>query len=126
MSSAVLDASAVLAFVHGEPGAAVAQRAIPGGRMGAVNWSEVALKVLRSGKPWEPVRTALLGAGLQVEGFTAHDAEIAAALAVENPGRGLSLADRACLALGRRLRLPVITADRSWKGVPGVKVQVLS
>ena len=111
--TAVLDASAVLAFLGAEPGSAVVERALEADpRCSAVNWSEVAQKVRAAGGDW-PVAAALLASyGVRVEDATAADAERAAALWVR--GQGLSLADRFCLALGDRLDGDVWTADTAW------------
>lgn len=109
----VFDASALLAYLQGEEGAAVVETALEtGGACGAANWSEVAQKVRSHRRDWALARSLLLSYDLVVEPVTADDAEQAAAAWRE--GRGLSLADRLCLALGDRLDAPVLTADRSW------------
>jgi len=47
-----------------------------------------------------------------------------AALRLPTRSLGLSLADRACLALARRLDLPVITAGLTWLGADvGVEIR---
>lgn len=108
----VLDASAVLAFLQGELGADRVEFALQNGRIGAANWSEVAQKVRSRGADWDTARALLESYDLQIEAVTADDAEEAAAL--WRQGSGLSLADRLCLALSRRLDTPVLTADRAW------------
>lgn len=118
----VLDASAVLAFLQGENGSDVVETAlIEGSRCGAANWSEVAQKVLGSGRDWGLARGLLSSYGLRVEPVTEADAERAA----RNWRRGLrlSLADRLCVALGERLEVPVLTADSAW-GTEGRIVQI--
>lgn len=113
MTSTVLDASAVLAFLQDEDGADVVAEALADGTVcGAANWSEVAQKVLASGRDWS-LAWALLGSyGIRVESVAVEDAEWAARR--WRRGEGLSLADRLCLALGERLDVPVLTADTSW------------
>jgi ribonuclease VapC len=115
--SAVLDASALLAFLQGEAGASVVEARLqePGVRCGAANWSEVAQKVRSAGRDWDLARALLLSYGLQVEPVTIEDAERAARR--WTPGEGLSLADRLCLALAERLRSAAWTADTAW-GTP--------
>lgn len=108
----VVDASALLVFLQGEAGADRVEKALPGGVVGAANWSEVAQKVIARGGDWDLVRGLLESFGLQVEPVTAIDAERAAR--AWQPGAGLSLADRLCLALGDRLGTRVLTADRTW------------
>ncbi|MFD1723098.1 PIN domain-containing protein [Amnibacterium endophyticum] len=118
----VLDSSAVLTLLQGEPGAVEVERALEAGgcRIGAANWSEVAQKVGRTPHAWPLARDLLLGYDLQVLEVTRSDAELAASLWVV--GSGLSLADRLCLALGERLDYEVLTADRAWSGRAGVRL----
>jgi ribonuclease VapC len=105
----VFDASALLAFLQGEPGAATMERELAaGGHCGAANWSEVAQKVLAHGRDWDLARALLLSYELEIAEVTAIDAEWAARR--WRRGEGLSLADRLCLALGERLAASVCTA----------------
>ena len=118
----VLDASAALAFLTGEPGADLVAELVAehaqGAVMGAASWSEVALRV-PDPVEW-PLASAVLEAmGVTVEPVTRADAEAAARLAGSRPG--LSLGDRLCLALGERLGATVLTADRAWGDPPGVR-----
>ena len=113
--SSVLDASAILAFLSGEPGADVVEAHLGNeAHCAAVNWSEVAQKVRASGGDWDLSRALLASYGLQIQAVEEADAEWAAAR--WRRGEGLSIADRLCLALSRRLALPAVTADRSWAG----------
>lgn len=109
----VLDASALLAFLRGEPGADKVETLLrEGASCSAVNWSEVAQKVRSSALDWDLARALLLSYPLQIEPATEADAEWAARR--WTVGEGLSLADRFCLALADRLNCRVWTADRSW------------
>jgi ribonuclease VapC len=109
----VFDASALLAFLQGEDGAAVTGAALTdGGACGAANWSEIAQKLHAHGRNWDLARSLLASYGLRVEAVTAADAEWAARRWVR--GEGLSLADRLCMALGDRLDAEVWTADQAW------------
>lgn len=111
--SVVLDASAVLAFLGDEPGAALVEEALEDGAIcSAVNYSEVAQKVGAAGVDWGVAAALLTSYGLAVEPAGVPDAERAATLWVR--GSGLSLGDRFCLALGERLDVPVLTADTAW------------
>lgn len=107
-----MDASALLAFVQSEDGSAMVEQALEGSRVGAANWSEVAQKIISSGRDWELVRVLFESYALQIEPVVASDAEWAARR--WRPADGLSLADRLCLALGERLDAPVLTADTAW------------
>lgn len=109
----VLDASAVLAFVQGEPGAdTVEHRLIEGAAVGAANWSEVAQKVLAAGGDWELVSALLQSYDVRVLPVSIEDAELAPRL--WRRGSPLSLGDRLCLALGERLDANIVTADSAW------------
>lgn len=111
--SAVLDASALLAFLQGEDGADVVEaRLDEGARCGAANWSEVAQKVRSAGRAWDLARGLLTGYQLQIEPVVVDDAEWAARR--WRRGEGLSLADRLCLALAERLDAQAWTADAAW------------
>lgn len=109
----VLDASAMLAFVQGEPGADTVAEVLEAGAVcGAANWSEVAQKVRSANRDWTLVRALLESYAVDVEPVVADDAEWAAAR--WRPGEGLSLADRLCMALAERLDVDVVTADTTW------------
>lgn len=109
----VLDASAVLAFVAGEPGGDVVESALDDGAVcSTVNWSEVAQKVRANGGDWSVAAALLDSYGVVAIDATARDAEAAAAL--WQRGSGLSLADRFCLALAARLDAVALTADTAW------------
>ncbi len=110
----VLDASALLALLHNEPGAAHVNDAIDGGIVSAVNWSEVVQKSLHRGVNVDGMLEEFSEVGLVVEPFTAELAESAARLWEATKHQGLSLADRACLALALERKEPVLTADRTW------------
>jgi ribonuclease VapC len=109
----VFDASALLAFLQGERGAAQVEQALEtGGACGAANWSEVAQKIRFHGRNWDLARSLLMSYGVRVESVTLGDAERAASKWAK--GEQLSLADRLCLALGERLDADIWTADQAW------------
>ncbi len=112
--TAAIDASALLAMLFAEPGAETVADAIAGGAAtSAVNFSEVATVLVRHQRDPKkilgPVREQLA-----VEPFTDADALAAAALYPKTASDGLSLGDRACLALAQRLGAPAVTADQAW------------
>jgi len=127
MNRIVLDASAILAVINDEPGAGklnpdLLARAVGG----TVNLAEVQTKLVSRGwtsaQAWEdatsPVREVLA--------FDEEQARIAGDLVAETRHLGLSLGDRACLALGMALKVPVYTAEKSWKRLKvGVRVHVI-
>lgn len=108
----VLDASAVLAFLQAEPGADAVEELLDGAVIGAANWAEVAQKVRASGADWGVASGLLRSYELVIEPVQHADAEVAAAM--WKRGSRLSLGDRLCLALARRLDVTVVTADRAW------------
>lgn len=120
MSGAVLDASALLAFLQGEDGADEVEERLAGGALcGAANWSEVAQKVLAAGRDWELSRALLTSYELVVEPVTIDDAEWAARR--WRSGEGLSLADRLCLALAHRSGVEAWTTDAGWGAGEGIR-----
>lgn len=109
----VFDASALLAFLQGEGGASVVEEGLQaGGACGTANWSEVAQKVRAHGRDWSLARALLTSYDLHLEPVTVEDAEQAAA--TWSQSSGLSLGDRLCLALARRLDATAWTADNTW------------
>jgi PIN domain nuclease of toxin-antitoxin system len=115
--TAVVDASAVLAWLQDEPGSDAAEAYLMEGVIGAANWSEVLQKSRQHGAPGEQVARLLTSFGLEIADVTREDAERAAGM--WHAGSVLSLADRLCLALGARLAAPVVTSDAAWTSVPG-------
>jgi ribonuclease VapC len=126
LSRAVLDASSLLAYLQDEEGAveveeALAQRAA----IGAANFAEALSALSQAGaEPRAAVaeleERGVLGGLLVVEPVTLEDAVVIAELRGPTREYGLGLGDRACLALGVRLGLPLLTADRVWVELEGV------
>jgi ribonuclease VapC len=119
----VLDASALLAHLRDEPGADVVADAIASGAViSTVNLAEVFSRVADRGEDpaklaAELTQSGLLDGAITVEPFTAADAIDTGRLRPLTRDAGLSLGDRACLALARRLDAPALTADTDWQGV---------
>ena len=110
----VVDASAVLALLFGETGADLVQSVVDESAISTVNWSEVCRRSAARGVDTTGLRSDVEALGLTLVPFTADDAEETASLWESTRAAGLSLGDRACLALARRLGLPAFTADRAW------------
>jgi PIN domain nuclease of toxin-antitoxin system len=126
VAEVVLDASALLALLNSEPGATLVAAALSGATISAVNLSEVVAKLAEAEMPGDAIREAIQGLPMEVVPFDQEQAYEAGLLRPFTRGAGLSLGDRACLALARRLALPALTADRRWEGLGvGVVVQVI-
>jgi PIN domain nuclease of toxin-antitoxin system len=126
----VLDASGLLAHLLAEPGGDVVRDTLAeqAAVISAVNWAEVLSRLASAGAdPDEVVQrlAAVLSDALTVVSLTAHDGPAIARLRPTTRHLGLSLADRACLALAQRLVLPVLTTDRAWARLQiGVEIRL--
>ena len=125
MSKAVvLDASALLALLHAEPGSELVEASLGNAVMSSVNWAEVSGLLQARGLPAAPLRETVEALGITLRPFDSADADATGALYASTRNAGLSLGDRACLALARTLGGPVLTADRGWLEVDvGVDVR---
>ena len=112
-----MDASALLALLNREPGYEEIAEIIPHAAISTVNLSEVVAKLADSGMPEGDIREALEGLALEVHSFKRELAYETGLLRPATRSRGLSLGDRACITLGSRLELPVLTTDRAWEGL---------
>lgn len=115
MSKCVLDASALLALLNNEPGADEVEKVLPRSLISTINASEVIAELysklnIAPEEGCEMVYTLVS----EVVPFTLDMAMETAALRHKTAQFGLSLGDRACLALGIHLSLPVYTADKIW------------
>lgn len=110
----VLDASALLAYLNAETGGENVAGWLRGARMSSVNHAEVLGKLVVGGMNAEQADKALAEFGYTVEAFTRSQSKRVAELLPITRSLGLSLGDRACLALAMEQDLPVLTADRAW------------
>ncbi|MHB8575789.1 MAG: type II toxin-antitoxin system VapC family toxin [Dehalococcoidia bacterium] len=114
-SGEILDASAVLALVQHEPGWQRVDAALTGHAvMSTVNLAEVVTRLAETGDSESDIHRQLRGIAVEFQPF---DTDLAYRCGLLRPATrhlGLSLGDRACLALAQKLDLPVLTADRAW------------
>jgi len=127
MSRVVLDASALLALLNQERGADKLTPALLGEAVSsAVNLAEVQSKLVTAGLSPDDAWSAAAGVLREVVSFTSQQAKLTGSLASKTRTLGLSLGDRACLALALLLDAPVYTADRPWKNLKlGVEIHVI-
>lgn len=123
MSEHVLDASALLAVMLGERGAEQVLEILHGSVIGAVNLAEVVAKLQERGVPDAEIGRSVDEIGLPVIPFDEAQAMAAGKLRGSTRSLGLSLGDRACVALASARGVPAVTTDRSWSALDiGVKV----
>lgn len=123
--SVVLDASALIAMLKGEKGAAKVAAAIAGARVSSINYAEVVSHFIHAGMPALEVDAMLQPLPMDVIPADRALATLAGRLRSVTAEAGLSLGDRFCLALAQREGLPAWTSDQSWKTIAdaaGVKV----
>ena len=126
MSDAVLDASALLAVLNGEPGGEHVVPVLFEASVSTVNLAEVVTKMIQAGAVESQIRQRISGVGLTVVPFDQNLAYQTGLLTPQTRRYGLSLGDRACLALGKQTSLPVYTAERIWARVDvGVTVVLI-
>ena len=113
--SVVLDASALLAYLQDEPGGERVKAVLGQAVLSAVNWAEVVGKAIDREVDTHGLREDLEALGLRIESFSADQADISGHLKRSTKRLGLSLGDRACLALGHARGEAVYTADAAWQ-----------
>lgn len=124
--SAVLDASAVLAVLQTERGEDVVLAVARGALLSTVNLVEVLARLAEGGVTSERALAKIARLEISIRPFDAATAAEAARLRPLTKHRGLSLADRACLALGHLQNMPVLTADRLWADLDlGIDIRMI-
>ena len=122
----MLDASAVLAVIFNEPGSEVVAPILQGALLSTVNLAEVHTRLLLDGAPAAFAWSRLLSMGFEVCPFDEEQARIAGELISQTRRLGLSLGDRACLALALQRQATAYTTDRAWQSLDlGIAVEVI-
>lgn len=128
MIRAILDASAVIALLMNETGADRVGPIAAESGISTVNLSEVVGYLTRNGADEAIIREMLHGLHLETIPFDDEQAHAAGLLLPLTRRAGLSLGDRACLALARRFKVKAVTTDRAWSEIAqpiGVKIDVI-
>ena len=126
MSNYVLDASALLALLNAEDGSDLVSDSLPNSVISPVNLAEVVTRLSILGMPEGEVREAVTLLGLEIIPFDEEQAFRAGLLSVYTQPLGLSLGDRACLALALTTHAAALTADRVWKDLDiGVAIKLI-
>lgn len=124
--TAVLDTSVLLALLWDEPGADKVAPALKEARVSAVNLAELVSKLIDRGASEREAIDVIGSLGLDIANFDAEQALTAGLLRRQTRELGLSIGDRACLALARRDGAVALTADRSWgRADVGVAVEMI-
>ena len=114
MSAIVFDSSVLIAILRQEPGSEVGEQSLNDALISTVNLAEVATYLARNSVPPETIERALTAFPIEVVPFDREQGLIAGCLYPACKSLGLSLGDRACLALAKSKSLPVLTADKAW------------
>lgn len=127
MNRVVVDSSVVLATIHEEEGSEkITPEFLTRAIISAVNLAEVQSKLVSSGWPANEAWADATGSVRDVIPFSAEHARVVGNMIAQTRAFGLSLGDRACLALGLALQVPVYTADRSWKRLKlGIRIHTI-
>ena len=122
----VLDASAVLALLLDEAGAAKVAGVLAGSKMSAVNHAEVFTHYAKLGSSQSDIEELVDTLPIEIVPLDTELARMAGMLRPLTIESGLSLGDRCCLALAQRSGLPALTADKAWKTIASAaKVKIV-
>jgi ribonuclease VapC len=125
VSDFVFDASALLALIRGEPGADIVASHLGRAAMSSVNVAEVYGRLLREAFRPEEFRRDIEAIDFKLHSFDAEQAFLAGRFEPATRPLGLSLGDRACLALALSLGVPALSGDRRWAGAKvGVEINL--
>jgi len=115
VSSIVLDSSAILALIDEEAGSDAVRKVLRDSTVSTVNLAEVYSKLDERGKDVHDAAAEVLESITKIEPFTEEHARITGWLRRRTRGSGLSLGDRACIALAIAIGAEIYTADSIWR-----------
>jgi ribonuclease VapC len=123
---AVLDASALMALIRGERGADIVSACLPRAVISTVNQAEVQAKLVSAGVDEQLAWWHISEVRCPSVPFDENQARIAGGLIRITRRYGLSLGDRACLALAIDRKATVYTTDSAWNHLDlGIEVEVI-
>ena len=123
--TAVLDSSAILAFMWQEKGHEVVATYLADGCVSTVNLAEVYAKCQERGVDMDTARALLASFQLTIVNYDEQQAFITGGLRAQTVRAGLSMGDRACLSLAMVRGAVAVTADGAWRSL-ALSVQVVS
>jgi PIN domain nuclease of toxin-antitoxin system len=121
----VLDSSAVLAVINLEPGKELVEPKFSESLISAVNTAEILTKLAERNVNVKTAVEDFLQLGLEIVDFDIENAAKCAELRPLTSHLGLSLGDRACLALAIQKRAVAVTADKSWASLKLCKIELI-
>lgn len=122
----MLDSSSVLAVIFNERGGESVACHFDGGLLSTVNLAEILTKLQLGGWETDFAWSRVLNMGFEVAPYDAEQARLTAELIDHTRPYGLSLGDRACLALAMQRKATVYTTDKAWKNLSlGIEVEVI-
>ena len=126
MTRFVLDSSAVLAMLWAEPGAGVVNDSAENAMISSVNLAEIIAKIHDRGFGEDNANFVLNDLNPEIVPFDRDQAIAAGHLRASTRQKGLSLGDRACLALALQQKATVLTADKAWSELDlGLEIKVI-
>jgi ribonuclease VapC len=114
MNKAVLDASALLAFINQENGYEIAEGYLPDAIMSSVNIAEVVAVLSLVDMPEDIIIGIIHDLSIEIIDFDQEQAIQTGFLRKKTKAAGLSLGDRASINLASIKNLTVVTADKIW------------
>ncbi|EQB14876.1 MULTISPECIES: type II toxin-antitoxin system VapC family toxin [Sphingobium] len=122
----ILDASALLCLLFGEPGAELVEERLAGALVSAVNYHEVFAKLVDRGVEADEARAMLAELDIEIVAADRQQADLGGTLRASTRSLGLSLGDRSCLALAQVSNGVAVTADKAWGSLDaGIIVEIV-
>jgi len=126
MKNIVLDSSALIALLFEEKGASVVEPYLASAKISVVNLAEVVSYLIEKNMAIRQIKGLFADLAIDIIPYDEEQAFLTGELRAKCRAQGLSLGDRACLALAKCKKLPVLTADKIWAKLDvGVKIELI-